>query len=200
MKSKLEPRRVTKEKREARQEITIHRLNPMFMKIAKYFAEKTGMTTYNAGKWLLCMSMYSTDNIMQFSPTYWHGCAVIIGKALRMIIYYSIKNDIDKKIIVDRSSRLEYVDVFNDKAVINYKRRIYRFNPYGGWRIEWIESLLRTAIKFEDEDVVRKILNRINVVERTKIIKHFIGTKKDIESKLILMEYISNNLEDKLEL
>lgn len=199
MKSKLEQRRVTKEQSEARKEITIQRLDPMLMKIAKYFAEKTGMTTYNAGKWLLCMSMYSNDNIMQFHPTYWHRCNVIIGKALRMIIYYSIKNDIDKKIIVDRS-RLEYVDVFNDKDVINYKRRIYRFNPYSGWRIEWIESLLRTAIKFEDEDVVRKILNRINANERMKIIKHLIGTKKNIESRIIFMEYISNNFEDKLEL
>ena len=199
MKSKLEPRRVTKEQSEARREITIQRLDPMLMKIAKYFAEKTGMTTYNAGKWLLCMNVYSIDNIMSIHPTYWHGCNVIIGKALRMIIYYFIKNDIDKKIIIDRS-RLEYVDVFNDKADINYKRRVYKFNPYGGWRIKWIESLLCTAIKFEDEDVVRKILNRINVVERAKIIKHIIGTKKNIESRLIFMEYISNNLEEKLEL
>ena len=199
MKSKLEPRRVTKEQSEARHEITIQRLDPMLIKIAKYFSEKTGMSTYNAGKWLLCMNVYSIDNIMSIYPTYWHRCSVIIGKALRMIIYYFIKNDIDKKIIIDRS-RLEYVDVFNDKAVINYKRRIYRFNPYSGWRNEWIESLLRTAIKFEDDDVVRKILNRINVVERTKIIKHIIGTKKNIESRLIFMEYISNNLEDKLEL
>ena len=199
MKSKLEPRRVTKEQSEARHEITIQRLDPMIMKIAKYFAEKTGMSTYNAGKWLLCMSVYSTDNIMQFYPTYWHGCNVIIGKALRMVIYYFIKNDIDKKIIIDRS-RLEYVDVFNDKAVINYKRRIYRFNPYSGWRIEWIESLLRTAIKFEDEYVVRKILNRINANERMKIIKHLISTKKTAESKSVLMRYISNNFEDELEL
>jgi hypothetical protein len=199
MKSKLEHRRVTKEQSEARKEITIQRLDPMLMKIAKYFAEKTGMSAYNAGKWLLCMSVYSIDNIMQFHPTYWHGCNVTIGKALRMIIYYFIKNDIDKKIIVERS-RLEYVDVFNDKAVINYKRGVYKFNPYGGWRIEWIESLLRTAIKFEDEDVVRKILNRIDANERMKIIKHLISTKKTAESKSVLMRYISNNFEDKLEL
>ena len=57
MKSKLEPRRVTKEQSEARREITIQRLDPMLMKVAKYFAEKTGMSTYNVGKWLLCMSM-----------------------------------------------------------------------------------------------------------------------------------------------
>lgn len=199
MKSKLEPRRVTKEQSEARHEITIHRLDPMLIKIAKYFAEKTNRSTYNAGKWLLCMSVCSIDNIMQFYPTYWYGCNVTIGKALRMVIYYFIKNDIDKKIIVDRS-RLEYVDVFNDKSIINYKRRIYRFNPYSGWRLEWIESLLRTAIKFKDEDVIRKILDRININERTKIIKHFINSKKDIESKFILMKYISDNLEDKLEL
>ena len=46
MKSKLEPRRVTKEQSEARREITIQRLDPMLMKVAKYFAEKTGMSTY----------------------------------------------------------------------------------------------------------------------------------------------------------
>ena len=199
MKSTLKPRRVTKEQSEARLEITIQRLDPMLMKIAKYFAEKTGMSTYNAGKWLLCMSVYSIDGIMQLSPTYWHGCNVIIGKALRMIIYYFIKNDIDTKIIIERS-RLEYVDLFNDKANINYNRKVYRFRPYGGWRTEWIESLLRTAIKFEDEDVVMKILNKISYDEYMKLIKHFIDTKKTVEAKSILMRYISNNLENKLEL
>ena len=173
MKMELKPRRNTNRG----DEIIQTKLDPVLLKTAEYFAKKMrSHSLYVSGKNMLLMHTSRVEQIGVYFVyiSHYRDFHRDAGKALRMMIYGFIMQDIDDIIVLDIDCRNRIFNIFDEDIIdkiskkeiksstLNKIQKYKEFNAYTGWKKQWILSLLKTAIKYEDPLMFAKILERIN--------------------------------------
>ena len=70
-------------------------------------------------------------------------------------------------------------------------KNLKRFSmPYPKWNAQWIVSLLKTAIKYEDPDMFIKILNKLNYTRHNKLLHDLITGDIPVEYKALISRWI----------
>lgn len=211
MREKLEKRKKTN----AFYELIVRKLDPIRLQLAYYFASKTKKNLYAAGKDMLIMNTYRSTKkgVYYVHISYYHDFHREAAKALRMLLYGFIMNDISDIIIVNLDCNRRILNLFDDQSIndraleltkdlpspididkINTK---YQFRMYSGWKEKWIISLLRMAVKYEDPDMFAKILKRVPDNTYDDLLYDMAnGTIFPIEYRALIMRRISESSQD----
>lgn len=201
MKMEMKPRRNTK-----RGDETIrNKLDPVLLKTAEYFAKKMrSHSLYVAGNSMLLMHTSRVEQIGVYFIyiSYYHDFHRDAGKALRMMTYGFIMQDIDDIIVLDMDCRNRIFNLFDEditdkiskkemkSATLNTIQKYKEFNAYTGWKKQWILSLLKTAIRYEDPLMFDKILDRINYDKYKLMLQELMDGDISVEYKSIILRHM----------
>ena len=185
-------------------------LDPICLETAQYFADKRKTSLYVAGKDMLIMNTKRFDDVGIYCVhiTYYHEYLRDVGRALRMLLYGFILQDINDSIIVSSCCEHYILDLFDDPSIdkklsalvlknniipsyVIIPKDLKRFSMhYTGWKTQWIVSLLKTAIKYEDPDMFVKILNKLDYTRHYELLHDLITGDIPVEYKVLITRWI----------
>lgn len=187
-----------------------HKLDQICLKTAQYFADKRKKSLYVAGHDMMIMNTKRFDNVGIYCAhiTYYHEYLRDVGRALRMLLYGFVLQDINDTIIVSSCCEHYILDLFDDSSIdeklsglvlrntiipsyVIIPKDLKRFSmPYPKWNAQWIVSLLKTAIKYEDPDMFVKILNKLDYTKHDKLLHDLMNANIPVEYKALISRWI----------
>ena len=205
MKTELKPRRNTNRG----DEIIQNKLDPVLLKTVEYFAKKMrSRSLYDTGKYMLCMNTFRVEKAGLYYAhiSYYHDFHRDAGRALRMMIYGMIMQDINDILVLDLDCKRRIFDLFDDPSILE-RLKSSRTNPtsygtnkntmffkmYSGWKKQWIMSLLKTAIKYDDPGMFEKIMKKVIYNKYKDMFQELLNDDIPIEYKCLILRYVPDD-------
>jgi hypothetical protein len=126
--------------------------------------------------------------------------------SVMMMIYGMIMQDINDIIVLDLNCKRRIFDLFDDPSILE-RLKSSQVNPtsygtnkntmffkiYSGWKRQWIMSLLKTAIKYDDPDMFERIMRKVIYDKYKDMFRELLNGDIPIEYKGLILRYVPDD-------